>query len=93
MSIAWIIFAVTVIVSLVGLFAAPKLVERSLFRPYWFLRERQYATLITSGLVHADLPHLIFNMMTFWFFAFQLERTHRADRFRSAVPAGPRVQR
>ncbi len=24
--------------------------------------------------MHADLPHLIFNMMTFWFFAFQLER-------------------
>jgi membrane associated rhomboid family serine protease len=73
LSIALIIFAVTVIVSLVGLFAAPRLLERSLFRPYWFLRERQYATLITSGLVHADLPHLIFNMLTYWFFAFQLE--------------------
>ena len=43
--------------------------------PYWFLRDKQYATLITSGFMHADLPHLIFNMVTFWFFGFQLERT------------------
>ena len=77
------------IVSLVGLYAAPKLVERSLFRPYWFLRERQYATLITSGLVHADLPHLLFNMMTFWFFAFQLEGRIGSIPFASAVPARP----
>ena len=75
MSIALIIFAVTIITSLVGLYAAPQLIERSLFRPYWFLRRKQYATLITSGFMHADLPHLIFNMVTFWFFGFQLERT------------------
>ena len=75
MSIALIIFAVTIGTSLVGLYAAPQLIERSLFRPYWFLRDKQYATLITSGFMHADLPHLIFNMVTFWFFGFQLERT------------------
>jgi len=75
LSIALIIFAVTIITSLVGLYAAPQLIERSLFRPYWFLRRKQYATLITSGFMHADLPHLIFNMVTFWFFGFQLERT------------------
>jgi membrane associated rhomboid family serine protease len=75
LSIALVIFAVTIIASLVGLYAAPQLIERSLFRPYWFLRQKQYATLITSGFMHADLPHLIFNMVTFWFFGFQLERT------------------
>jgi membrane associated rhomboid family serine protease len=45
------------------------------FRPYWLVRKRQHDTLITSGFVHADLPHLLFNMFTFWFFAFGLERT------------------
>jgi membrane associated rhomboid family serine protease len=74
-SAALVIFVVTIAVSLIGLFAAPKLIERSLFRPYWFLRRKQYDTLITSGLVHADLMHLLFNMMTFYFFAFALERT------------------
>ena len=74
MSIALIIFAATLVASLAGLYAAPQVIERSLFRPYWFLRRRQYATIITSGFVHADLPHLLFNMVTFYFFAFPLER-------------------
>ena len=74
MSIALVIFAATLVASVAGLYAAPQVIERSLFRPYWFLRRRQYATIITSGFVHADLPHLLFNMVTFYFFAFPLER-------------------
>jgi len=73
-SAALIIFIVTIVASLVGLFVAPNVIQRSLFRPYYFLRNRQYDTIVTSGFVHADLTHLIFNMMTFYFFAFPLER-------------------
>ncbi len=74
MSAAWVIFIATIVASLAGLFVAPKVIERSLFRPYYFLRNRQYDTIVTSGFVHADLTHLLFNMMTFYFFAFPLER-------------------
>jgi len=74
MSIALIIFVATIVASLAGLYAAPQVIERSLFRPYWFTRRRQYETIVTSGFVHADLPHLLFNMVTFYFFAFPLER-------------------
>ena len=74
MSTALLIFGATIVASLVALYASPGLLERCLFRPYWLVRKRQYDTLVTSGFVHADLPHLIFNMMTFWFFAFALER-------------------
>jgi membrane associated rhomboid family serine protease len=74
MSIAAIILVVTLATSLAGLYGSPKIIEQSLFRPYWFLRRKQYATIVTSGLVHADLPHLIFNLITFYFFAFQLEK-------------------
>lgn len=73
-SAALVIFVATIAISLIGLFGSPKLVERSLFRPYWFLRRKEYDTVIMSGFVHADLMHLIFNMMTFYFFAFPLER-------------------
>jgi membrane associated rhomboid family serine protease len=73
-SAALVIFVATIAISLIGLFSSPKLVERSLFRPYWFLRRKEYDTLIMSGFVHADLMHLIFNMVTFYFFAFPLER-------------------
>ena len=81
MSIALVIFIATLVASLAGLYARPQLIERSLFRPYWFLRRRQYATAVTSGFVHADLPHLAFNMVTFWFFAFPLEKQVGSVRF------------
>jgi membrane associated rhomboid family serine protease len=71
---ASVVFAVTIAVSLLGMYRAPGIIERSLFRPYAFLRNRQYGTIVSSGFVHADLGHLIFNMVTFWFFAFPLER-------------------
>ena len=80
-SAALIIFVVTIATSLIGLFGAPKLIDRSLFRPYWFLRRRQYDTVVLSGLVHADLMHLIFNMMTFYFFGFLLERAIGSTHF------------
>jgi membrane associated rhomboid family serine protease len=62
------------IASLVGLFAAPQLIRRSLFRPYWLVRQSEYSTLITSGFMHADVGHLLFNAITFYSFAPLLER-------------------
>jgi membrane associated rhomboid family serine protease len=59
--------------SLAGLFLAPGIIERCLFRPFEFARGQRRATLVTSGFVHADLMHLAFNMLTFWFFGPPLE--------------------
>ena len=81
MSVALVVFVATIAASLAGLFANRQIIERSLFRPYYFLRRRQYATAVTSGFVHADLPHLIFNMLTFYFFAFPLEKQIGSARF------------
>lgn len=78
---ATIIFAITLIASALGLFSNPKIIEAGLFRPYWFLRSNQQYTIITSGFLHADLSHLLFNMFTFYFFAFDLERHIGAPRF------------
>ena len=60
MSVALVIFVATLAASLIGLYAKPQVIERNLFRPYWFLRRRQYETIVTSGFVHADLGHLAF---------------------------------
>ena len=73
-SAALIIFAATIATSLIGLFGSSQLIERCLFRPYWFKRRREYDTAIMAGFVHADLFHLLFNMLTFYFFGFRLER-------------------
>ncbi len=69
-----LILVVNIGLSLWGLFGAPQIIERCLFRPYDFARGRNRFTAISSGFVHADLPHLLFNMMTFWFFGIPLER-------------------
>src|SRR5262245_6967980 len=71
---ALVIFVVTIAASLIGLFGNTKLIDKSLFRPYWFLRRKQYWTPVSSGFMHADLAHLFFNMMTFYFFGFPMQR-------------------
>lgn len=68
------ILGLIVVLSLVGLFGSPAFLERCLFRPYWYLRKRDYSTAVLAGFVHADLPHLLFNSITFWFFGIPLER-------------------
>ncbi len=68
------LLALIVVLSLIGLYGSPAFLERCLFRPYWFLRKRDYSTALLAGFVHADLPHLIFNSITFWFFGIPLER-------------------
>jgi membrane associated rhomboid family serine protease len=67
------ILVVTIVVSVIGL-AAPRIIERSLLRPYLVARESGYAGLLTSGFVHANVGHLLFNLITFWSFGFGLER-------------------
>ena len=76
-----LILATIIVVSLVGLFKAPSLIERSLFRPHWLVQRNEYPTLITSAFVHADLAHLLFNAFTFWAFAFSLERSIGSPMF------------
>ena len=59
---ATVIFFATIIISLLGLYVSPKINERAILRPYLVQRRRQYDRLITCGFVHADIPHLLFNM-------------------------------
>jgi membrane associated rhomboid family serine protease len=71
---AALLLATIIVVGLIGLYRAPQLIERNLLRPYGLVQRREYAALVTSGFVHADLAHLIFNSFTFWAFGFGLER-------------------
>jgi membrane associated rhomboid family serine protease len=72
---AALILAAMVAASLYGLYRAPPMIERNLFRPHWLVPRNQWHTLVTSGFLHADLMHLLFNAFTFWAFGFGLERT------------------
>jgi membrane associated rhomboid family serine protease len=77
---ALIILIVTIVVSVIGL-SSPKVIERSLLRPYLVARGSGYAGLITSGFVHANVGHLVFNLITFYSFGFPLERVIGSVRF------------
>lgn len=69
-----LLLAAILIVSLLGLYKSPRIIERNLLRPYGLAARGDYLTLLTSGFIHADLAHLIFNCFTFWAFGFGLER-------------------
>jgi membrane associated rhomboid family serine protease len=77
---AEIILGLILVMSAIG-FTRPAFIDRNLFRPYWFFRKRQYWTIITSGFIHADVSHLIFNLLTFYFFAFRLQSVIGPERF------------
>lgn len=81
------ILALTLVVSVIGLYS-PRLIEATVLRPYWVVRKGQYHRLLTSGFVHADIGHLFFNLLTFYFFAFPLERLIGTTRFVELYLAG-----
>src|SRR5690348_8019702 len=74
------ILLATIIISLAG-FSSRALVERMLFRPYYLVRQNEWHRLFTSGFVHMDGMHLLFNMFSFFVFAFALERVIGTVRF------------
>jgi membrane associated rhomboid family serine protease len=59
----------------------PSLYYSWLLSPKKVYYEKKYYQLITSGFLHADLMHLLFNMLTFYFFAFRLEAVVGAINF------------
>lgn len=72
--VATVIFLVTIGVSLWAFHRDPYLAERFMLHPHAVAFEGKYYQLFTHGLVHADYMHLGFNMITFWYFGFVLER-------------------
>ena len=71
---ALIILSATALISLLGLFVAPSVIRMAVLRPYWLVRNSEYWRLLSSGFVHANFSHLFFNLLTYYFFAFALER-------------------
>ncbi|PKL84652.1 MAG: rhomboid family intramembrane serine protease [Ignavibacteriae bacterium HGW-Ignavibacteriae-1] len=72
--VAIVIFAVTVLISLYTLYKNNKLYYAWVLSPPKVVHEKKFYLLITSGFLHADLMHLLFNMLTFYFFGFALEQ-------------------
>lgn len=72
--VASLIFIFTVVTSIYA-FNDSSLYGKFMLHPYSVYRRSNVYTLVTSGLIHGSWMHLIFNMFTFYFFAFTLEKT------------------
>ena len=80
MSAAAIILTLTIVISVIGLLSR-KVLEKAILRPQMIAQGNDYATLLSSGFVHADFGHLIFNLITYYSFAFPLDRAIGDLRF------------
>lgn len=70
---AMIIFVVTIGLSLYTMYKDQSLYGKLIMHPYSLVRDNRWFTIISSGFIHGDLFHLMFNMVSFYFFAFSLE--------------------
>jgi membrane associated rhomboid family serine protease len=67
-----VLVAATVLVSWMA-FNNPRLLDRLILWPPAIDRQRQYDRLLTHGFIHADFQHLLFNMITLFFFGRAVE--------------------
>ena len=86
--VAALLLATILVVSALGLFVWPSLIERNLLRPFGLVQRGDYLTLVTSAFIHADLAHLLLNGFTLWSFGFGLERRIGSQSFLVLYVAG-----
>ncbi|MGH8027411.1 MAG: rhomboid family intramembrane serine protease, partial [Pseudoxanthomonas sp.] len=70
--VTYALIALTCVVSWIA-FNNRKLADRLILWPPAIDKQKQYDRLVTYGFIHADLMHLIFNMVTLFFFGRQIE--------------------
>jgi membrane associated rhomboid family serine protease len=72
------IIIVTCVITLTG-FRNGKVVDALIFWPPAINKKHQYYRFITCGLIHADYMHLIFNMLTLYFFGTFMEAHYQGE--------------
>ena len=68
------IILLTSVISFTG-FSNQKVLDDLIFYPPAISNRNQWYRFITSGLIHADIMHLLFNMYSFYLFGDLVERT------------------
>lgn len=72
MSITVVIIAITCIVSFMA-FSNQKLMDDLIFYPPAITNQKQWYRFFTCGFIHADIPHLAFNMYSYYMFGEAIE--------------------
>ncbi len=76
MSITIIIIIITALLSISAFYKQGEM-EKMLFWPAVIKERKQYYRFITSGFIHADWMHLIFNMITLYYFGRFVEQAFK----------------
>jgi membrane associated rhomboid family serine protease len=76
--ITLIIIITTCLITLAG-FQNGRVVDQLIFWPPAISKKHQYYRFITCGLIHADYMHLIFNMLTLYFFGTVMEAYYQGQ--------------
>ena len=72
MSVTLILVIITVLTSLYA-WQNQEILRKWIFNPYSVNKYKQYYRFITSGFIHNDFIHLLFNMLVLWMFGEQVE--------------------
>ena len=72
-SITLVIIIITVLIS-IGAFNNPKIEDDLIFYPPAIRVQKQWYRFFTCGFIHADAMHLIFNMLSLFFFGPAVEK-------------------
>jgi membrane associated rhomboid family serine protease len=72
------IIIITCIITLTG-FRNGRVLDDLIFWPPAISKKHQYYRFITCGLIHADYMHLIFNMVTLYFFGTIMEAHYQGE--------------
>jgi membrane associated rhomboid family serine protease len=72
LSMTLVIIIITIILSF-GAFSNQKMINDLVFWPPMIKQRHQYYRFISSGFIHADWMHLLFNMITFYSFGQVME--------------------
>ena len=78
MSTTLILIAITCAVSFAA-FNNPKMIDALILWPPAVTRNNDYYRLLSYGLLHADFQHLLFNMVTLYFFGRVMEDFYNAS--------------
>ena len=81
MTISIAIIVITCLISITT-FNRPDMMDELSMWPYLVKEKKQYYRFFTSGLVHGDVMHLAFNMLTLYFFGRYIE-----DAFQQIFPS------
>lgn len=73
------LFSTTVIIIIINCVVSylainnPAIMNKLILTPYWVERKKEYYRFITSGFIHANYQHLLFNMLSLFFFGYIVE--------------------